>query len=74
MTPADLHTAALAAGATLLGEGPHHYLFSEEQLVAFLAGSEEASEVSAPLPIYGGIDHSRSPCWRTEPALPPLPY
>jgi hypothetical protein len=30
--PTSLHAAALQAGATLLGDGPVHYLFSEEQL------------------------------------------
>lgn len=33
----DLHEAAVAAGATVLGDPPH-YLFSEDQLAAFLSG------------------------------------
>lgn len=33
----DLHEAAIEAGATVLGDPPH-YLFSEDQIAAFLSG------------------------------------
>jgi hypothetical protein len=48
--------AALAAGATQLGEEPHpHFIFDEEQLVAFVAfvallAEEGARDLLPPLP------------------------
>lgn len=31
-----IHRAAVQSGATVLGEGPHHYIFDADQLRAFI--------------------------------------
>lgn len=37
MTPDRLHQIAVECGACVMGDGPHHYLLSAEQLAALVS-------------------------------------